>query len=184
MKKVIFYLFLLSTGITKAQNTQKLSNAYLGIMLHDGNSLGGSFAVSLGINQFIGLGAGVDVTTKDKSILAPVYADLRVKYPFSIVKPYIVGQIGIPVYSNSNPTEFTDITGAPVPGLTQKGKIFYGGGLGAFYKVSKVGVFIQGVFRAYKYQLKDKDGQDANVNGKSIPPIKENNIEIIIGIVI
>jgi hypothetical protein len=150
MKRVLLLaLFLLWINGLQAQ---RLSRAYIGAVLHD-NEIGLSLTNSFGINQYLGLGAGVDVTSYKSQLLVPFYADVRIKYPVNSLAPFIFGQGGKQLYNKD--ISYQDITGAA--GKTKIiGKYFFGAGIGISYMPSKVGFFASYTQRWYKFKYKDE----------------------------
>lgn len=185
MKKLILFLLIYVTGTTLA-NAQKLkySRAYLGAIIHDGRP-GGSLILSYGLNKYLGIGAGVDITTyinkgyssnnKEARLFGPFYGDLRLKYPLAFAEPFLFGQFGKPVY-NEHVATFTDITGAPTYQLYQNGKYFYGFGLGASVKRGKVGVFASATYRSYAFRYSP---DNADINGRPIPGPDNKEVLVI-----
>jgi hypothetical protein len=171
MKKLITIILTLSPLLAPAQEKERHSRAYLGVMLHDMNqqNIGISLVNSFGVNQYIGLGAGVDLTGYKNTLMVPVYLDLRIKYPIKQLAPFVFGQFGKPLYSNKEDDgiNWTDVTGNPLSEDHQKvhGKYFYGGGIGLAYKKSKVGAFITYTQRSYHFFSKKFD-----INGRTISP--------------
>src|SRR5687767_12193875 len=152
MKKLLTIIFLLSPLLVPAQEKERHSRAYFGVMLHDmeQHQLGLSLVNSFGINQYLGVGAGVDITSYKDGLMVPVYADVRVKYPVNDFAPYALGQFGFQLYNQDIPLG-TSVTGTPAK-TKAKGKYFYGAGLGASYKRGKVGFFIQYIQRGYHFK--------------------------------
>ena len=171
MKKLILIIILFPL-ITIAQEKERYSRAYLGLMLHDMEQPGISLVNSFGVNQYIGIGAGVDITSYKDGLMVPVYADLRVKYPIHDFAPYAFGQLGFQLYNNDVPLGI-NMTGVPAT-TKAKGKYFYGGGIGASYKLGKVGVFLQYTQRAYHFKYTPVD-----INGRSITPDNPDNVGIL-----
>lgn len=155
MKKLLFLSILCAPLIVDAQ--ERLSRAYIGAMVHDGE-LGGSLTNSFGINEFFGIGAGVDVTSYNSDLLVPVYLDVRLKYPVNNFAPFFFGQGGKPLYKKEDAISFTDMTGAAVK-AKETGNIFFGGGAGVSYKLAKVGIFLSYTYRSYKFNYTISRGE-------------------------
>lgn len=163
MKKLILLLLvvpILAIGQTK----ERLSRAYIAVMLHDLEATGISLVNNFGINRYLGVGAGVDVTKYDGEMLVPVYADVRVKYPVNGFAPFVALQGGYPLYNKSDNAGFTDVTGRPVKTKTM-GKYFFGGGVGLSYKAGKVGGYLSYIQRAYHYRHTNME-----INGRDYSP--------------
>lgn len=183
MKKLIFLFAICLPNIINAQ-ALKYSRAYLGAMIHDGRP-GGSLILSYGANKYLGIGAGVDLTTyvnkgyssrnTNSKLFGPFYADVRFKYPLKAVEPFILGQFGKPAY-NEHVATFTDVTGVPKYQLYQNGKYFYGIGIGASAKPKKVGVFASMTFRSYNFSYTP---DNISVNGRPIPDPKAKEVIVI-----
>lgn len=175
MKRIIF-LILLTPCTLVAQ--EKLSNAYLGAILHDFDHPGLSLVNSFGISPYLGIGAGVDLTSYKSSIMVPVYADIRIKYPVKDFTPFILGQVGKHLYNNKEDDgiNWTDVTGAPVSDENQKihGKYFYGGGVGVAYRKNKVGFYLTYTQRHYYFS-----GKDFEVNGRTVRPEYDKSLGLL-----
>lgn len=178
MKVSIIIFSLLIPLLSKGQDKVRYSRAYLGGMLHNMDHPGVSLVNSFGFNQYVGLGAGVDLTSYNQTILVPVYADLRFKYPIKNFSPFIFGQFGKPLYNRTNGTGLymTDITGGNRREvmLKRSGNIFAGGGLGVSYKTNGVGCFITWTIRNYKFS-----NQTHNIDGKEVSFMDNKTIGIL-----
>lgn len=174
MKKLVLLALILFPSLVSAQEKERHSRAYLGIMLHDmeRHQLGLSLVNSFGVNQYLGIGAGVDITSYKDGLMVPVYADVRVKYPVNDFAPYALGQFGFQLYNNDVPLGL-NMTGVPA-NTKAKGKYFYGVGIGASYKRGKVGFFLQYIQRGYHFKYTPVD-----INGRSITPENPDNIGIL-----
>lgn len=188
MRTLIIILFISIPFVLKSQPLRH-SRAYIGAILHD-SKVGGSLILSYGINQYIGVGAGVDITTyvnkgysssnTKSKLFAPFYADLRFKYPLPFIEPFVFGQFGKPGY-NEHVATFTDITGRPTYELYQNGKYFYGIGLGASSNKGKVGVFASATYRMYNFKYSP---DNIDINGRPIPdPDSKEMVVITAGLV-
>lgn len=184
MKKVLlFTLLLLWINGLQAQRL-KHSRAYLGAILQDSRP-GASIILSYGINQYIGIGAGIDLTSyvnkgyssanKEAKFFAPFYADLRFKYPLPFLEPFVFGQFGKPAYTEQI-ADFTDVTGASTYKLQQSGKLFYGAGLGLSTTGMKVGLFASVTYRLYKFKYSP---DDIDINGRAMPGPKDKEMLLI-----
>lgn len=172
MKKLLLLIVLLPV-LAIAQTKERHSRAYIGLMLHDFSEPGISLVNSFGINQYLGIGAGVDVTRVDGEMLVPVYGDVRVKYPVNNLAPFVVLQGGYPLYNKSDDAGFTDVTGRPIKTKT-KGQYFVGGGIGLSYKKGKVGFYFSYIQRAYYYNYTKMD-----INGRDITPDNPTNAGVV-----
>lgn len=152
MKKLLLLIVLCTPVITNAQK-MKYSRAYLGALLHDGK-IGGSLILSYGIGKYIGIGAGVDLTSYkasdklDSKFFAPFYGDLRVKYPARGIEPFVIGQFGKPSFTQtivkSSPTSPRQ--------LDVTGDYFYGVGFGvSSLRKAKPNVFMSATYRKYYF---------------------------------
>lgn len=151
MKKLLLLSILFAPFLVNAQSL-KYSRAYIGAAMQEGR-FGGSLLLSYGINQFLGVGAGVDVLSyrrrsgEQSKFFAPFYADLRLKYPAKGIEPFVCGQFGKHAYENKK---------VYYPGIAttvqENGKYFYGvgGGLG-FKRIGKLGAFVSVVYRNYHF---------------------------------
>lgn len=169
MKKLIIILFL---GTPFSICAQKLSNAYIGAMLHDLDQPGLSLVNSFGVSPYLGLGAGVDITSYKSGLMVPIYFDMRGKIPVNNWTPFINGQFGKPLYNHEMGLGSFTPTGELK--IKTKGQYFYGAGIGVFYKRSKVGVFISYTQRFYQFKY-----DDLNVNGRDIEPDKSKSIGML-----
>lgn len=187
MKKLIFIVVIALPGIIKAQSL-KDSRAYVGALLQDSH-FGGTVVLSYGINQYLGIGAGADITSFEKQpyatsidkstgIMVPVYLDLRLKISTPVVEPFVFGQFGKPLYSQSL-GKFTDITGEPTVELKQNGKYFYGVGAGISSFKKRIGFFAAVAYRMYAFKYTDVD-----INGRAVPkPDDKGTVMISAGLV-
>jgi hypothetical protein len=148
-------LFLLSIlCLPLFVNAQKLrySRAYVGAILHEGK-LGGSLILSYGIGKYLGVGAGVDLTSynidnKKSKFFAPFYGDLRFKYPAKGIEPFIMAQGGKPSFTQT----IISPTSTSPRGLTVTGDYFFGGGIGvASLREKKPNVFVSVTYRDYYF---------------------------------
>lgn len=154
MKKLLL-LLILSPFLANGQGL-KNSRAYLGAVLQDGKP-GGSLILSYGINNYLGIGAGVDLLSykpegqKEGKFFAPFYVDLRIKYPVNNIEPFVLGQFGKPAYENELKGGYWDMTlGARDLKLT--GKHFFGVGGGIMVRQPQhLGVFVSAVYRKYYF---------------------------------
>lgn len=162
MKKLLLSLVMLPLLAT-AQYKERHSRAYIGLMLHDFNEPGISLVNSFGINQYLGIGAGADLTRFEGETMVPVYADLRVKYPVNAFAPFAFGQFGYQLYNGK--TNFGEDISPALPESKMRGKYFYGGGIGVSYKAGKVGFFLSYTQRAYSFKY-----DEVMVNGRVIRP--------------
>lgn len=178
MQKLITIILILSPLLVSAQEKERHSRAYFGVMLHNMDQPGISLVNSFGFNQFIGLGAGVDLTSYKGAIMVPIYADLRIKYPVKDFAPFVFGQFGKPLYNNKEDDgiDWTDVTGAPTGDFDQKvkGKYFYGGGIGLAYKKSKIGIFLTYTQRNYHFFTNEFE-----INGRTVSPKYERSTGIL-----
>ncbi|MCW3466516.1 hypothetical protein [Chitinophaga nivalis] len=147
MKKKLLLLLLPFSFplLVKSQIDKRLSRAYVGIMAHQG-TFGGSVVNSFGVNRYFGVGAGVDITSFEKKVLVPFYADVRGRIQFNNFEPYIVGQFGKQLYTKDLP----ELRRGEKYNTT--GKYFYGAGAGIAYKPGKIGYYISYIYRSYKYK--------------------------------
>jgi len=169
MKKLIIILFL---AIPFSICAQKLSNAYIGAMLHDLDQPGISLVNSFGVSPYLGLGAGVDITSYKSGLMVPIYFDVRGKIPVNNWTPFINGQFGKPLYNHEVDLEANSPTGDFK--AKAKGQYFYGAGGGVSYKHNKVGVFLSYTQRFYQFKY-----DDINVNGQQMNPDKNKSMGII-----
>lgn len=169
MKRIIFLLLLAPLPLLAQE---KLSNAYLGAILHDFDQPGLSLINSFGISPYLGLGAGVDVTSYKSGLMVPIYFDARGKIPVNTWTTFINGQFGKPLYNHEMGLGSFTPTGEIK--VKAKGQYFYGAGIGVSYKRSKVGVFISYTQRFYQFKY-----DDLNVNGRDIAPDKSKSIGML-----
>ena len=168
MKKLILFTLLYLPAII---NAQRHSRAYVGAMLHD-SELGASLINSFGINQYFGIGAGVDISSLDSRLIVPLYLDLRGRYLINNIEPMIFGQFGFPLYNK----EFKYVDGSLEIQKTEiQGKMFYGAGAGVVYKLSKIGVFASYTYRQYKFKYADKP----TINGRELFENPEKSPSVI-----
>lgn len=172
MKKLIIIIFVLAPQFIVAQEKERYSRAYIGLMLHNSDQPGISLVNSFGINQHIGIGAGIDLTSYKSGLMVPVYLDVRGKFPVNDWAPFINGQFGKQLYNNNVQLEANSPTGDFK--VKTKGQYFYGAGIGVSYKRNKVGVFISYTQRFYQFQY-----DDINVNGEQLDPDKNKSIGMI-----
>lgn len=174
MKKVIPLFALILPLFVKAQSTLSNSRAYIGALLQDGR-FGGTAVLSYGISQYLGIGAGVDITSFEKQpyglsmdngtgLLVPLYADLRIKIPTKVIEPFAFGQFGKPLFSQSL-GKYTDIVGQPTVELKQNGKYFYGIGAGVSSVKNPIGFFASVAYRMYAFEY----SPDIDINGRQVP---------------
>lgn len=139
---------------------------YAGVMLHDLNDIGLSVLYSFGPAKYVGIGAGVEVTSYLGNTLIPVYADLRFRHQFGIIEPFIGAQAGRPALSGrAKMSDGTNFRGTE----RVMGEFFYGGIGGASFQFKKVGVFASYGYRQYRYRYYER-GQDGYIEtpGSSI----------------
>jgi hypothetical protein len=181
MKKLIVLLIILSPFFAKSQGL-KYSRAYLGAILHDGR-FGGSMILSYGLGKYLGIGAGVDLTSykasssQDAKFFAPFYGDLRFKYPTKGIEPFIYGQFGKPSFSQTiiKPTP----TNPRSLGVT--GDYFFGAGLGiSSHREKKPNVFMACTLRNYYFSY---DPQNYVRNGVTLTNYNVNMLIISAGLV-
>jgi hypothetical protein len=96
MKKLILFSFLFPSLLFAQKKTNK-GIAYLGLMLHE-DQIGGSVLLSYSPIKYIGIGAGVDITSFDEELIVPFFADLQLKYPVNKFTPFINGQFGKQIF--------------------------------------------------------------------------------------
>lgn len=170
MKKILFFLLLLP--LFSAAQSDKLLYGYAYGMVHDGKGGGGAIAnVSL-LNNIIGVGPGVEITSYSDHVLIPVFADLKIKHRFTNIDPYITGQFGRNGYNVSRTTDIPAAGGGQQRiTFNESGKYFYGIGAGAAWHFPKIGVFVSYIYRGYTYRYPgqvETDGQvtfrDKSVN--------------------
>ncbi len=186
MKRIILFTLLCLPVFVSAQGL-KYSRAYLGAVLQDSRP-GGSLILSYGINQYLGIGAGVDILTykpdgiKDAKFFAPFYADLRLKYPIKILEPFIMGQFGKPSYEQDI-TGLTDFSGSGIKGIKQRGKYFFGVGGGLMLKQERhLGVFVSATYRKYYFNY-NPDHLEINGNTIDFADYNQGNVLLSIGLV-
>lgn len=177
MKKLLFITIVLTSPLlTRAQ--ERLSKAYIGAILHDFKSPGASILYSFGINKYLGVGPGFDVSNyetdgagsqKLKSTVASIYADVRGRYSVGKIEPFAFVQGGYPSYKQEG--QFITNTPTAQP-ITRKGKYFYGGGVGVNFKIGQVGVFASYAQRIYQFKY---DPSNVNVNGRPLKDMVDNS---------
>lgn len=167
MKKLIL---LIAISIPSLLNAQRLSRAYVGLMLHD-NEIGGSITNSFGINQYLGIGAGVDITSYNSELMVPFYLDVRVKYPVNNIAPFMFGQFGKQLYTKD--IKYIDVAESGKTKVT--GKLFYGTGVGVSYKPGKVGFFASYTQRWYQFSYKD----NPTINGRPLLEDPDKSLSVI-----
>lgn len=147
----IFLLFFNSLN-SYCQEKQRLSRAYIGGQLHQ-DQPGFSLTNSFGINRYIGVGAGIDITSYSKKLLVPVYLDFRGRYNIERWEPFILTQFGKQLYNDAGRDVRPDLTGAAViTDFNKRGNYFYGIGAGAGYILSRTSFFLSYTFRSYSYK--------------------------------
>jgi hypothetical protein len=162
MKRLLL-LVLMFPSLAIAQTKERHSRAYIGAILHDFDQPGISLVNSFGINQYLGIGAGADLTRFKGETMVPLYGDIRIKYPVNAFAPFAFGQFGYQLY-NGKTRLGQDVTAVPMDSK-MKGKYFYGGGLGVSYKANKVGFFLSYTQRAYSFKYDKFD-----INGRDVTP--------------
>lgn len=168
MKKLIL---LIAICIPSVLSAQRLSRAYVGLMLHD-NEIGGSITNSFGVNQYLGIGAGVDITSYNSELMVPFYLDARVKYSINNLAPFAFGQFGKQLFTKD--MRYVDETGSA--GKTKvTGKLFYGAGAGVSYKPGKVGFFVSYTQRWYQFSYKD----NPTINGRPLLEDPDKSLSVI-----
>lgn len=152
MKKLILLIAICLPGILNAQKL-KYSRAYVGALLHDGK-LGGSLILSYGLGKYIGIGAGVDLTSYrasnklDTKFFAPFYGDLRLKYPAKGIEPFVMSQFGKPSFTQT----IIRSTSTSPRQLDVTGDYFYGIGFGvSSLRKAKPNVFMSATYRKYYF---------------------------------
>jgi len=168
MKRLLLFTLLCLPAVV---NAQRLSRAYVGAILHD-SELGASLTNSFGINKYLGIGAGVDVTSFDSKLIVPVYLDVRGRYMINNIEPMIFGQFGFPLYNKD--FGYVDETGGSRK-TEIRGKMFYGGGAGVAYKPGKIGVFASYTYRQYKFKYADQP----TINGRDLFESPEKGVSAI-----
>jgi hypothetical protein len=188
VKKLVLLTILFLPLFAKSQ-TLKNSRAYVGALLQD-SRFGGTVVLSCGINQYFDIGAGADITSFEKQpyatsndkgtgIMVPVYLDLRLKIPLTVIEPFAFGQFGKPLYSQSL-GKYTDITGGGETELKQNGKYFYGVGVGISSVKKRIGFFASVAYRIYAF----KYTPDLDINGREVPkPDDKGTVMISAGLV-
>lgn len=178
MKKLILFTLLCLPMIV---NAQRLSRAYLGAQLHDFKSPGGSFVYSFAINQYVGIGPGLDAgsykteTVRGDEVSSGImsfYGDVRGRYDVGNFAPFAYGQGGYFVYNQKG--QFLDQT-ATYMDIERKGKFFYGGGVGVSYKKGLVGVFVSYTQRIYNFKYSP---DEANINGRPLKDLVDNSASV------
>lgn len=181
MKKLLLIVAICLPSLLNAQ-TLKNSRAYLGAILHDGR-FGGSMILSYGLGKYLGIGAGVDLTSyraassEDAKFFAPFYADLRFKYPRKGIEPFIYGQFGKPSFTQ------TIIKSTPTNprSLSVTGDYFFGAGIGiSSHREKKPNVFMTCTLRNYFFSY---DPQNYIRNGVALENYDVNMLIISAGLV-
>lgn len=168
MKKLILLVVICLPSIL---NAQRLSRAYVGLMLHD-NEIGGSLMNSFGINQYLGIGAGVDITSYESELMVPFYLDVRVKYPINNLAPFAFGQFGKQLFTKD--LKYVDETGS-AKDTKINGKLFYGAGAGISFKPGNIGFFVSYTQRWYQFNYKDSP----TINGRPLLADPDKSLSII-----
>lgn len=168
MRKLAILLIMLLPTISHGQ--QRLSRAYVGLMMHD-NEIGGSITNSFGINQYFGVGAGVDISSYESELMVPFYLDLRIKYPINNIAPFAFGQFGKQLYTKD--IKYIDVAESGKTKVT--GKLFYGTGVGISYKPGKVGFFASYTQRWYQFSYKD----NPTINGRPLLEDPDKSLSVI-----
>lgn len=168
--KIVLFLFLFIPVVGLAQ--VKKGNTYISGILHDFKNPGASFVTSFNLGANIGFGAGVDISSYNKSIIAPAYLDLRIKQKIQSLTPFIVGQFGYPIYNRTEGTGVytTDINGGNRRELMNKvsGLMTYSGGIGLSYDFGKIGIFASALLRSYRFKNNiDLPGGSSNSSNSS-----------------
>jgi|ERR1044072_2387082 hypothetical protein len=180
MKKLLF-LFILSTSSLLTNAQERLSKAFIGAILHDFKSPGAGMVYSFGLNKYLGVGPGIDVSNYEikserdkglKSVVASVYADVRAHIQVRNVQPFAAIQAGYPFYEQKG--QFQNIT-PTYDGITRKGKFLYGGGVGIAHKKGKVGIFVSYIQRFYLFKY---DPSNANINGRELKDVVDNSASV------
>jgi hypothetical protein len=181
MKKLTLLVLICLPGIVNAQKL-KYSRAYLAAILHDGK-LGGSMILSYGLGKYLGIGAGVDLTSysssnsEDPKFFAPFYADLRFKYPIKGIEPFLFGQFGKPSFSQT----IIHSTSTNPRALSAVGHYFYGTGIGISSHIEKrPNVFVSCTFRNYFFKY---DPENYIRNGIPLKAYDVNLLVISAGLV-
>lgn len=151
MKKLLL-LSLLFPSLVLAQSKTNKGTAYVGLMIHE-DQIGGSVLLSYSPIPYIGIGAGVDITSYDEELMVPFYADIQGRYPVGKFVPFVNGQFGKQIYRKKDAVRYNDIGGNPIAGDDQIGQYFYGVGGGTSFRISKVGVFVRYTYRDYKFKM-------------------------------
>lgn len=174
---ILLFLPLLSWG-----QESKLVNGFAYLMLHDSKFGGGVIGNVNLLNDHIGLGPGVELTSYDGHLMVPVFADLKIKNRFGITEPYLAGQFGRNSYNvaGKDMIAATDGTQHEIE-YNLTGKFFYGAGAGIMFHLKNVGLFASYIYRGYKYSRPDA----ININEQQV---KFGNLSVnahlfIIGVV-
>lgn len=178
MKKLLLFILMCAPGVVSAQ---RMSRAYLGAQLHDFKTPGGSFVYSFAVNKYLGIGPGLDAgsyeakTATAKEVTTGVisfYGDIRGKIEVGNLMPFVYAQGGYFKYQQDG--QFVNQT-ATYTDITSKGRYFYGGGIGVAFKKGLVGVFVSYTQRLYHFKY---EPEDANINGRPIKSLVDNNDSI------
>ncbi|RFS20691.1 hypothetical protein DVR12_19220 [Chitinophaga silvatica] len=170
MKKML--LLLLFLPLFGWAQDSKLINGYGYLMLHDSKFGGGVVGNVNLLNQYLGAGPGVEITSYNGRTLVPVFADVKLKHRWGMVEPFLTGQFGYNAY-NATRTDLvaaTDGTSKPIT-FNQSGKFFYGAGGGVSFHLKSVGIFASYIYRGYKYSrptLVDVDNQAVRFGSQSV----------------
>ena len=149
-------------------------------MLHQAK-FGGGITYDYGFNPYLAAGLGVELTSFEDNLMIPTFVDVKVRYPFGKLEPYIIGQFGYNNYRVTYQYHYTDANGNPTFTNYQKtGRVFYGVGAGISYLFGKVGVFASYTLRPYTYQF---PSFTANTQVVSFPDDKTTANLISAGIV-
>lgn len=150
----------------------KLVNGYGYLMLHDSKFGGGIIGNVNLLNQYLGVGPGVEITSYNGNLMVPVFADVKVKHRWGMVEPFLTGQFGRNCYSSQRTDLVIGTDGAQHPiTFNQSGKFFYGAGGGVSFHMKKVGIFASYIYRGYKYSrpdIVDVDNQAVRFGNKSV----------------
>ncbi len=151
MKKLIIILLFLP--LMASAQWKNLSRGYGYVMLHQ-KSFGGGITYDYGFNPYLAAGLGVEFTSFEDHLMIPAFVDVKLRYPFRKLEPFINGQFGYNNYRVTYQYQYTDLNGNPATTNYQKtGSYFYGVGAGISYMFGKVGVFASYTFRGYTYKF-------------------------------
>lgn len=170
MKKMLLLLLIIPI-LSIAQTKERLSRAYLGVMLHNFDYPGISLVNSFGINRYLGVGAGVDFTKFKDEVMAPVYIDTRINVPINRITPFATIQLGYQLYNGSVP--WGGATGLQTK-AKMRGKYFYGAGAGLGFNAAKIGFYLSYTQRAYYFKY-DK----MEINGRDFTPENPENVGVL-----